>query len=128
MLEYEVDYGYFEETDSLSDLDHIVLHDENGEHEDIHYMRLRGWVGGTKTFDLDAPEDYDYYVKHHRVTDRNSGKVVFRACNLADCPEDAIIGRDIFDAYNWLDAVKFGMELVRQGYVDVVMNEGKQQE
>lgn len=128
MLEFDVDYGYFEENDSLSDLDHIVLHDENGEHEDVHYMRLRGWVGGTKTFNLDAPEDYDYYYKHHKVTDPATSKEVFYAGNLADCPEDAIIGRCIFDAYNWLDAVKFGMELARQGYVDVVMNEGKQQE
>lgn len=128
MLEFEVDYGYFEENDSLSDLDHIVLHDENGEHEDVHYMRLRGWVGGTKTFNLDAPEGYDYYCEYHEVTDPETGKKVFHAYNLAECPEDAIIGRDIFDAYDWLKAVKFGMELARQGYVDVVMNEGKQQD
>ena len=81
-----------------------------------------------KAFVLDAPESYDYYYEHHMVTDPETGKEVFSAHNLADCPEDAIIGRDLFDAYDWLDAVKFGMELARQGYVDVVMNEGKQQE
>lgn len=81
-----------------------------------------------KAFVLDAPESYDYYYEYHEVTDPDTGKVVFSANNLADCPEDAIIGRDIFDAYDWLDVVKFGMELARQGYVDVVMNEGKQQE
>ena len=128
MTEFDVDYRYYEETGSLDDLDHVVLHDENGEHEDIHYMRLRGWVGGTKTFDLDAPEDYDYYYRHHKVTDPKNGKVVFSAHNLAECPEDAIIGRDIFDAHDWLRAVNFGIELAKQGYTSAVMNEAARKE
>ena len=77
-----------------------------------------------KQFLLDAPEDYDYYYyRHHEVTDPETGKEVFNAYNLADCPEDAIIGRSIFDAYDWLGAVKYGMELAAQGYTDVALKE-----
>lgn len=44
---------------------------------------------------------------------------LFRVYDLTDCPEDAIIGRDLFDAYQWLDAVRYGMELAKQGYTSV---------
>lgn len=44
---------------------------------------------------------------------------LFRVYDLCDCPEDAIIGRDLFDAYQWLDAVRYGMELAKQGYTSV---------
>ena len=77
----------------------------------------------TKEFLLDAPEGYDYYYEHHKVTDPDTGKEVFSAYNLAECPEDAIIGRDLFDAYDWLRAVEYGMELASQGYADVVLRE-----
>lgn len=72
-----------------------------------------------KVFKLDAPEGYDYYYEHQEVTDPDTGKTVFSVYNLADCPEDAIIGRSLFDAHDWLDAVKYGIELARQGYTGV---------
>lgn len=77
-----------------------------------------------KTFNLDAPEGYDYYYEHQEVTDPDTGKTVFSVYNLADCPEDAIIGRSLFSAYNWLEAVKYGMALASQGYDDVTLREG----
>lgn len=72
-----------------------------------------------KVFKLDAPEGYDYYYEHEKVIDPDTGKAVFSVYNLADCPEDAIIGRSLFDAHDWLRAVKYGIELARQGYTDV---------
>ena len=72
-----------------------------------------------KVFKLDAPEDYDYYYEHQKVTDPDTGKTVFSVNNLSDCPEDAIIGRSLFDAHDWLAVVKYGIELARQGYTNV---------
>ena len=45
--------------------------------------------------------------------------VRFSVCNLNECPEDAIIGRELFDASDYLRAVRYGIELAKQGY-DVV--------
>lgn len=50
---------------------------------------------------------------------RDGDKLVFDVWNLDDCPEDAIIGRSLFDADQWLDAVRYGMELARHGYTSV---------
>lgn len=72
-----------------------------------------------KIFELDAPEDYDYYYKHQKVIDPDTGKTMFSVYNLAECPEDAIIGRDLFDAHDWLGVVKYGIWLAKQGYTSV---------
>lgn len=71
-----------------------------------------------KKFEIHQKEGYDYYYDYQRVKDED-GKVVFRVWNLAECPEDAIIGRDLFNASDWIDAVKYGMELAKQGYDEI---------
>ncbi len=43
----------------------------------------------------------------------------FSVCNLSNCPEYAMIGRDLFDADDYLKAIKFGMNLAKQGYDDI---------
>lgn len=48
-----------------------------------------------------------------------NGENVFNAYDLDECPEDAIIGRDLFDGYDFIEAVKYGMELAREGYTDI---------
>lgn len=45
---------------------------------------------------------------------------IFDVRNLSDCPEDAIIGRDLFGTDDFIDAVKYGMKLRDEGYTDVV--------
>ena len=67
-----------------------------------------------KKFEIHQKEGYDYYYDYQRVKDEEGVK--FSVHNLAECPEDAIIGRDLFDAGDWIDAVEYGMELVKQGY------------
>lgn len=47
------------------------------------------------------------------------GKRLFSVSNLSECPEDAIIGRDLFDASDYIRAVRFGMELAKAGYDDI---------
>lgn len=46
-------------------------------------------------------------------------KCLFRVANLCECPEDAIIGRDLFDAGDYISAIEYGMELARQGYSQI---------
>lgn len=43
----------------------------------------------------------------------------FSVGNLCECPEDAIIGRDLFDADDYIRAVKTGMRLAQEGYTDI---------
>lgn len=45
---------------------------------------------------------------------------IFSVHNLAGCPEDAIISRDLFEAHDFIAAVRFGMKLASQGYTDIV--------
>lgn len=39
MIEYDVDYAYFEENDILDELEDLFLNDESGVHEPIAYVR-----------------------------------------------------------------------------------------
>lgn len=56
-------------------------------------------------------------VYYQRVKDEIG--TCFAVSNLDACPEDAIIGRDLFDAYDYLEAVRYGMNLAKQGYDEV---------
>ena len=66
-------------------------------------------------------DEYYGFCKGEEVYDGD--KLLFDVYNLTDCPEDAIVGRSLFDSSNWIDAVRFGMELVRQGYDDVALGD-----
>lgn len=44
--------------------------------------------------------------------------MVFSVWNLNECPEDAIIGRDLFDEHDFIKAVQLGMKLAQEGYTD----------
>lgn len=57
--------------------------------------------------------------RYHEIVDKEGNKVLFSCSNLDDCPEDAIIGRGLFDGNDYIEAVKFGMELAKKGYTDV---------
>lgn len=71
-----------------------------------------------KVFKLVEEEDeYNSITSSQTVYDGD--KAVFDVWNLDECPEDAIIDRSLFDAHDWLGAVKYGIELARQGYTDV---------
>ena len=48
-------------------------------------------------------------------------KTIFTVGNINETPEDAIIGRDLFDAGDYLAAVRFGIKLANFGYTDVVI-------
>lgn len=63
----------------------------------------------------------DCYVgeRYHEIIDKDNNSVLFSCYNLNECPEDAIIGRDLFDGEDYIRAIKFGMELAKKGYTDV---------
>ena len=63
-------------------------------------------------------EPYENYQQ--MLVDEN-GKEIFSVWDLTDCPEDAIIGRDLFDADDYVLTLKRGMELAKQGYDDIVL-------
>lgn len=54
-------------------------------------------------------------VSRQELCDKN--EEVFTCYNLAS--EDAIIGRGIFDADDFVKAVKYGIELAKEGYDDI---------
>lgn len=49
-------------------------------------------------------------------------EIYFNAHNLCDCPEDATIDRDLFNAYDYVKALKLGMKLAKEGYTDIKLN------
>ena len=66
---------------------------------------------------LYVKEDYYDGITYESVRDET--KYLFNVSNLNKCPEDAIIGRDLFDADDYLKAVRYGIELAKQGYDEV---------
>ena len=71
-----------------------------------------------KLLRLVEEEDYDTgFSGYQEVFDED--KPMFYVSNLTDCPEDAIIGRSLFDAGDWARAVRYGMELAAEGYTDI---------
>lgn len=51
--------------------------------------------------------------------DQDNFKGNFIVYDMNDCPEDAIIGRELFDADDFIYAVRFGMDLRDKGYTDL---------
>lgn len=66
-------------------------------------------------------DNYYGFCRGEEVYDGD--KLLFDVYNLTDCPEDAIVGRSLFSSSNWIDAVRLGMELSRQGYDDIALED-----
>lgn len=49
----------------------------------------------------------------------NKGKRVFSAYDLYDCPEDATIYRELFNANDYIRALRQGMLLAQHGYDNI---------
>lgn len=66
-------------------------------------------------------EDEDEYgdVFYQKLYDKEEQFAFFTVSNLNECPEDAIISRDLFDASDYIKAVMRGIELAKQGYTGV---------
>lgn len=68
---------------------------------------------------LECIVDENEYDEVEGVEVFDEGKRIFSVYNLNECPEDAIIGRDLFDDNDFIEAVRYGIELAKQGYTEV---------
>ena len=66
-------------------------------------------------------EDYDSYlgITHSQNMYSKDRKMGYYVQNLTDCPEDAIIGRDLVSAEEIINYIKFGMKLAQEGYTKI---------
>lgn len=55
-------------------------------------------------------------VAHQELWDPDEKYCLFSVSNLWECPEDAIIGRDLFDSYDAKILIEHGMKWAREGY------------
>lgn len=70
-----------------------------------------------KILSLYVEENYYGDIDYEQVYDED--KEIFSVHNLDERPEDAFIGRDLFDANDYLKAVRYGIALAKQGYDEV---------
>ena len=51
--------------------------------------------------------------------EKNEENISFSVFNLDECPEDAIIGRNLFTTDDYIMALNQGIELAKKGYTGV---------
>ena len=75
---------------------------------------------------LEEPKTKVFYVKEENNWEKESqelldekGNLIYEVYDLTDCPEDATIHRGLFSAYDYIEAVKYGMHLARQGVMEI---------
>lgn len=69
--------------------------------------------------DVKYGNDEDIGSERWQTIDNEENNIHFNVHNLYDCPEDAIIGRDLFDANDYINALNKGIELALKGYTSV---------
>lgn len=75
-----------------------------------------------KILELDVDYTYDEDIcedTRQQIVDKDN-EIYFSVNNLCDCPEDAIIGRDLFDATDYINTLNKGIELAQKGYSKVI--------
>lgn len=71
--------------------------------------------------DVYCEEDvYEGTVAQSIVNKEND--IYFEVHNLSECPEDAIINRNLFNAEDYIRVLNKGIELAQKGYTKVVGN------
>ena len=65
-------------------------------------------------------------VYGHKLNSPDSKKFKFSAYDLCECPEDATIYRDLFNGDDYLNAIQLGMELAREGYTSIEVNDSEE--
>lgn len=67
-------------------------------------------------------DDYNSIIQFQELTEvrdnHSSTRTIYSVYNLIDCPEDAIIGRNLVSAEEVIDYIKYGMRLAAQGYTE----------
>ncbi len=95
----------------------------------IKYGPVPGFKKSNKPLILDYSESTDDYgdVRGQDLYNENE-KINFSVYNLCECPEDAIIGRDLFTADDYISTLEKGIELAEKGYTEIKINEIESEE
>lgn len=78
--------------------------------------------------DLIVYQKYDFYdgiVGQDIIMDDEE---VFSVYNLNECPEDAIISRDLFNAWDFIKTIELGMKLAKEGYTKLDITTAESEE
>ena len=76
----------------------------------------------------ESGNDYEGVTYQELYDDSKETSISFCASNLCECPEDAIIGRGLFDACDYVDALNRGIELAKMGYDKVLIEDDEEEE
>lgn len=82
-----------------------------------------------KILKLDILVSEDYYEDEYRqeICDDNND-IYFSVHNLTECPEDATVYRNLFNADDYIRALNKGIELAKKGYTKIEGNRIKDEE
>ena len=61
-------------------------------------------------------DGFDTYHRIEDVTNDPNVNLHFRASDLCECPEDATLFRDLFNGWDYIEAIELGMKLAIRGY------------
>lgn len=75
---------------------------------------------------IDRYEDWNDF--HSQEVENKEEDINFYVSDLSECPEDACIGRDLFDADDYIAVLEKGMELAKKGYTKIDVEEIKEDE
>ena len=84
-------------------------------------------MGPEKILYLNYYQETEYdddYINYQEISN-NEENISYYVRNLNECPEDAIIGRDLFDVDDYVKALKLGIELAKKGYTDIKIKENE---
>ena len=77
-----------------------------------------------KTFELKRTDNNAWDGRVQKVwSDNTEEYVYFDVCDLNECPEDAIIGRNLFTADDFIEAVKLGFRIAKHGYDEITVTD-----
>lgn len=77
-----------------------------------------------KQYRIKFSDNGDWENRAQKVwSDNEDEKIYFRVYDLCECPEDAIIGRDLFDGNDFIRAIEIGFHLAKRGYDEIVVEE-----
>lgn len=77
-----------------------------------------------KEYIVKFSDNNNYEHRRQKVwSDNVDEKVKYYVYDLDECPEDAIIGRDLFDARDFIRVLQLGLAIAKMGYDCITVEE-----
>ena len=77
-----------------------------------------------KEYIIKFSDNHDYDCRRQKAwSDNEYEKVRFSVSDMTECPEDAIIGRDLFDANDFIRTLQLGFAIAKRGYDCITVEE-----